>query len=60
MMRFADAGDYRIVISEERVEDATPSGGRADSYFHCRHIHGKRMLNMNVEHREFENGEIET
>ena len=59
MMRFADAGDFRFEIREERVEDATPSGGRNDPIFYYRRVDGKSMLNMNGKQREFENGEIE-
>ena len=56
MMRFADAGDYRFEIREERVEDATPSGGRNDPNFYYRRVDEKSMLNMNGKQREFDNG----
>ena len=59
MMRFADAGDYRFEIREERVEDATPSDGRNDPIFYYRRVDGKSMLNMKGKQREFDNGEIE-
>ena len=59
MIRFADAGDYRFVIREERVEDAAPIGGRNDPHHYYRSVDGKSTLNINGEHREFEIGEIE-
>ena len=60
MMRFHDAGDYRFEIQEERIEDASPSGGRNDPHFYYRRVDGKSMLNVDGEHREFSNGEIDT
>ena len=58
MMRFADAGEDRFEIREERVEDAFPSGGRNDPHFFYRRIDGKSVLEENGVHREFGNGKL--
>ena len=58
MMRFHKAGDYRFEILEERIEDASPSGGRNDPHFYYRRVDGKSMLKVDGEYREFGNGEI--
>ena len=59
MMRFAEDGENRFEIREERVEDAVPSGGRNDPHFYCRRVDGKKLLEDNGNHREVENGEID-
>ena len=59
MMRFADDGENRFELREERVEEAVPSDGRNDPHIFYRRVDGKSLLEENGKHREFENGDID-